>query len=116
MSKLKILFVCTANKLRSKTAEEIYANDPRFEVDSAGTSQLAENQVDEYLLNWADYVIVMEKNHRDFIHQKYPEIYQKKRIICLFIPDNYDFMQPELVSILRTKFELVYEREIAHQI
>lgn len=34
----KILFVCTVNRMRSATAEKIYEDDVRFEVQSAETT------------------------------------------------------------------------------
>lgn len=113
VQKLNILFICTVNRMRSATAERIYAGDERFNVDSAGTDKTAAVQVDEYQLEWADYVIVMEKMHRNKIRQMFPELYQKKRIICLYIPDEYDFMEPALIDLLQRKFEQVYRTEIA---
>ncbi|PQJ09240.1 phosphotyrosine protein phosphatase [Flavipsychrobacter stenotrophus] len=96
--------------MRSATAHKIYENDERLEVKSAGTDITANVVINEELLNWADAVIVMEKHHRNFIRREFPGIYESKKIVCLYIPDDYDFMQPELVSILEDKFESVYRR------
>jgi len=65
--KIKILFVCTINKMRSATAEVIYKNDERFEVKSAGTDSTANTILSIDLLNWADSIVVMEKEHRNFL-------------------------------------------------
>jgi predicted protein tyrosine phosphatase len=111
--KINILFVCTVNRMRSATAERIYSNDERFEVNSAGTDRSATVQIDEYLLEWADYVIVMERTHRNKIRKMFPSVYPQKRIICLYIPDEFDFMEPALVDLLQRKFEQVYRTEIA---
>ena len=108
--KLKILFVCTVNRLRSATAHKIYENDNRFEVKSAGTDKSAKTVISLDLLNWADCIIVMENYHRNFIRQKFPAIYNKKRIVCLYIPDYYDYMQKELIYILKDKVEDIYKR------
>jgi predicted protein tyrosine phosphatase len=108
--KLKILFVCTVNRMRSATAHKIYENDPRFEVRSAGTDPRANTVISPDLLNWVDCIIVMEKHHRNFIRQKFPDIYKNKKIVCLYIPDEYDYMQKELIYILREKVENVYKR------
>ena len=108
--KLKLLFVCTVNRMRSATAEKIYEHDERFEVDSAGTDRTAAQVIDDYLLNWADTIIVMEKHHRNHIREKFPHIYKQKKIVCLYIPDEYDFMQAELISLLKDKVEDVYRR------
>jgi len=107
---MKILFVCTVNRMRSATAHRIYENDSRFEVKSAGTDKTANVVLSEELLNWADAIVVMEKNHRNFIRDKYIKLYNSKKIVCLYIPDDYDYMQPELVAILREKFEDVLRR------
>ena len=107
----KILFVCTINKMRSRTAHEIYKYDERFEVKSCGTSEYACIPMNEGLLNWADYIIVMEKRHRNCIHKAFPDIYKTKRIICLYIPDEYDFMQEELIRSIKSSFEKVVNQE-----
>ena len=108
--KLKILFVCTVNRMRSATAHKIFESDPRFEVDSSGTSKSASTVLEPEHLEWADVVMVMEKSHRNFIRHKYPEYYDKKKIVCLNVPDDFDFMQPELIDILNNKLAIVYKR------
>lgn len=96
--------------MRSATAHKIFEADTRFEVNSAGTDNSANTVLTKELLTWADTTIVMEKHHRNFIRQKFPDIYSKKKIVCLYIPDEYDFMQPELIEVLKYKFEDVYKR------
>src|SRR5579863_7843293 len=108
--KLKILFVCAVNRMRSSTAHKIFESDPRFEVDSAGTSKSASTVLEPEQLAWADVVIVMEKSHRNFIRHKYPEYYKTKKIVCLYIPDIFDYMQPELIDILRNKVAGIYKQ------
>ena len=110
MRKRKILFVCTINRMRSATAHTIYADDARFEVLSAGTDQSAKVALSEDLLNWADAIVVMEKEHRNFIRKHYLHIYNKKKLVCLYIPDDFDYMQEELIFILKDKFEDVWQR------
>ncbi len=95
--------------MRSATANEIYKDDSRFIVKSAGTDSGAATVLTRELLDWADSVIVMEKHHRNSIRKSYPDIYRNKKIVCLYIPDEYDYMQPELISILRMKFEDIYK-------
>lgn len=101
----KLLFVCTANKFRSKTAEDVFKQNLRFEVKSAGTDKVAKTQINKMLLEWADYVLVMERIHKKIIHKKFPNIYKNKRIICLHIQDIYNYMDQELVDILKTKID-----------
>ncbi len=108
--KLKILFVCTINRMRSATAHEIFKTDPRFEVKSAGTDPFAATVISRDLLAWADSVVVMEDHHRNFIQDHYPEISRSKKILCLDIPDIYYFMDNELISILKSKVNTLYDR------
>lgn len=68
--KIKLLFVCTVNRMRSATAHKIYETDNRFEVKSAGTDKTANTVLTRELLEWADTIIVMEKTHGYFIQKK----------------------------------------------
>lgn len=110
--KLKLLFVCTVNRMRSATAHQIFQDDPRFEVQSAGTDQSANTVLSLELLDWADSIVVMETHHRNYIRKHFPEIYQNKRIVCLYIPDDYDYMDTELIELLKAKVEDVYRRKL----
>lgn len=110
--KLKLLFVCTINRMRSATAHTIYESDQRFEVKSAGTDPSATVVLSLDILNWADSIVVMEKHHRNFIRNRFSEIYKNKKIVCLYIPDEYDYMQTELIALLKGKVEDVYRRKL----
>jgi predicted protein tyrosine phosphatase len=112
--KLKILFVCTANKMRSKTAETIYKDDERFIVKSAGVADFADMPLNLELLTWADYIVVMEEMHIEWIRQCYPVFFSHRheQILCLDIPDIYNFMDFELVNRIESKFETRYQEEI----
>ncbi len=96
--------------MRSATAHEIYKDDDRFEIQSAGTDPSAKIEINESLLDWADSIVVMEKHHRNTIRKKYPELYETKKIVCLYIPDEYDFMDKTLIELLQGKFEDVLRR------
>jgi predicted protein tyrosine phosphatase len=99
----KLLFVCSRNKLRSLTAEKLFAGSARYQVRSAGTQPGARIVVTEGHLGWADLIFCMEKSHWNRLRRKFPVAMQDKRVICLHIPDDYDYMQPELVDELRAK-------------
>jgi predicted protein tyrosine phosphatase len=111
-TKRKLLFICTVNRMRSVTAHKIYEDDDRFEVKSAGTDKTANTVLTTEILNWADSIVVMEKHHRNHIRKHFPTIYNNKRIVCLYIPDDYDYMQAELIEILKNKVEDVYRRKL----
>ncbi len=98
-----ILFICSQNKLRSPTAEQLYADTPGMEVTSAGMNHDAEVTVTPELLEWADQIFVMEKNHRNRLTKKFRPHLRGKRITCLEIPDDYDFMDEILLMILEEK-------------
>ncbi len=98
-----ILFICSQNRLRSPTAEHIFASWPGIEVDSAGLNNDAEQPVTPELLAWAEVIFVMEKAHRNRLSSNFRPYLNGKRIICLDIPDEYDYMDPELVKLLKAK-------------
>ena len=99
----KLLFICSRNKSRSLTAERLLDGHALYQARSAGTQPGARIVVTEGHLGWADIIFCMEKSHLNRVRQKFPEAMRNKRVICLHIPDDYDFMQPELVDELRAK-------------
>lgn len=99
----KVLFVCSQNRMRSLTAEKMLEGLPLLQARSAGTQPDARIVVTEGHLGWADLVICMEKSHLNRLRRKFPEAMQAKRTVCLHIPDEYEFMQPELMDELRAK-------------
>lgn len=99
----RILFVCSQNRLRSPTAEQVFSGYPGIECTSAGTNNDAENPLSPELVEWADIIFVMEKGHRNKLRSKFKQYLAGARIICLDIPDNYEFMDPKLIAILKTR-------------
>ena len=99
----KILFVCSRNRRRSLTAETIFKSEPAWEVRSAGTEAGARIKVTAGQLGWADVIVVMEKRHKERLRQKYPEALAAKPCVCLFIADDYEFMDASLIEVLREK-------------
>lgn len=97
-----VLFVCSQNKLRSPTAEQVFAARRDIEVDSAGTNHDAENPLTAELVAWADIIFVMEKTHRVKLQKKFAKAL-KAHVVCLDIPDNYAFMDPLLVARLEER-------------
>lgn len=101
--KLKLLFVCSRNRKRSLTAEKLFEGRAGFDVRSAGTQPGARIVVTEGLIGWADVIFAMEKSHISRMRQKFPDAMTGKRVVALHIPDDYEFMQPELVDELEAK-------------
>ncbi|MCA0274642.1 MAG: low molecular weight protein tyrosine phosphatase family protein [Proteobacteria bacterium] len=97
-----VLFVCSQNKLRSPTAEQVFSGRRDIEVESAGTNHDAENPLTAELVAWANIIFVMEKAHRAKLQQKFRKAL-KARVVCLDIPDDYAFMAPALVALLEER-------------
>jgi len=74
-----------------------------MECESAGTNNDAENRLTPELVQWADVIFVMEKVHRSKLAKKFGPFLKNKRVVCLGIPDNFDFMDPDLVQLLKAK-------------
>ena len=99
----KVLFLCSQNRLRSPTAEQVFADWPGIETASAGLNIGADNPLTPELLQWADLIFVMERAHRSKLSARFRPHLGGKRIVCLDIPDNYEFMDPELIRLLQSK-------------
>ncbi|MEG3850072.1 methyltransferase domain-containing protein [Microcoleus sp. herbarium19] len=112
MDKIKILFVCSQNKWRSLTAEKICQKIKGYSVRSAGTEKNARIRVTEGLVGWADWIFVMEKKHADRLRDKFPASLEGKKLVCLQIPDNYKYMEPELVKLLQAKLGAYMEMPV----
>ena len=97
--------MCSRNKKRSKTAEEIFKGRHGIIVKSAGTEPSARIKVTEGLIGWADIIFVMEKKHSDILRQRFPDLVVSKPIHCLGIPDEYEFMDEDLVAMLEAAVE-----------
>jgi predicted protein tyrosine phosphatase len=105
-----VLFICSQNRLRSPTAEQVFSGRPGFEVASAGLNPEAETLVSADLLEWADVIFVMERTHRNKLSKKFRAQLRSKRIICLDIPDEFEFMNPALVRLLEAKAGPFFQR------
>jgi predicted protein tyrosine phosphatase len=103
MRGIKILFLCSRNKWRSLTAENIFHNFNNYDVKSAGTEDNARIKVNIGHIGWADLIFVMEKKHNRRITDKFGSLLENKRVICLDIPDDYTYMDEDLIEILKSR-------------
>lgn len=99
----RALFVCSQNKLRSPTAEKVFSIFPELECQSAGTEATAEVPLEPDLIRWADVILLMERRHHASLQKKFKALLKGKRIVVLDIPDDYAYMDPALVALLRRK-------------
>ena len=87
----RILFVCTANQCRSRTAEDLYVQDPRYQVISAGTdvceAEPDERPVTRELVDWAELIVAMEPYHKRVLIERFPGC--ESKIVVLNIPDRF---------------------------
>ena len=101
--KKRILFLCSQNKLRSPTAEAVFSEHPSVDVDSAGLNNDADVPLSVEQIEWADLILVMEKAHRSRLNRKFSKALGGKRIVVLNIPDDYDYMDPALIDLLKQR-------------
>jgi len=74
-----------------------------IETDSAGLAPDADCVLSAEQIEWADLIFVMEKQHRAKLRQRFAASLRGKKVVCLDVPDRFQFMQPELVTLLQQK-------------
>jgi len=85
---MNLLFVCSENRLRSPTAEAVFAEYPGISAIGAGTNADSATPVSGDLIEWADAILVMENAHRNKIAKKFKALLKDKKLAVLAIPDN----------------------------
>lgn len=108
---IRALFICSANRLRSPTAEQIFSDWQGVETDSAGLNAQADTRVSSEQLDWATHIFVMERRHKSALQKNYQSHIKGKKVICLGIPDYFSFMEDTLVSLLVAKVSPYFEGE-----
>ena len=100
---LRVLFLCSRNHRRSPTAEQVFANHPGVEAASAGLAPDAEEVLTAEHVEWAQLIVVMEPVHRRRLQRQFGPRLKHARVVVLDIPDDYGFMDPALVEILKRR-------------
>jgi predicted protein tyrosine phosphatase len=98
-----VLFICRWNRCRSATAERVFSKRADLDVRSAGTSDDALVRVNQRMLDWADDIFIMDASQRQALESMFPGHPSLQRLVCLDIPDDFVFGQPELVALLESK-------------
>lgn len=98
-----ILFICGKARKRSPTAADVAAGMFNVPTDFAGLSADADERLSSEQIDWADLIAVMEKRHLVRLRQQFGSLLHAKKLVCLNVPDRYEFMQPELVALLTEK-------------
>ncbi|MGF1938408.1 MAG: low molecular weight protein tyrosine phosphatase family protein [Nostoc sp. ChiQUE02] len=99
----KLLFICSQHKLRSPTAEAVFSEYEGLETDPAGLDRYAQVPVSTEAIQWANIIFVMEKPHKKKLSKNFQPFFKDKKIICLAIPDEYEYMEPALIEFLKQK-------------
>lgn len=100
-ARLNVLFVCSRNQWRSPTAEQVWRRHPALSVRSGGTSPNARHPVSAADVQWADVIFVMEEKHQSRLRASFRLLLDRKRVHVLDIPDEYRYMDAELVALVR---------------
>ena len=102
----RVLTVCSANMLRSPTIAHVLSAEPyNFNTRSAGTESYALIPVTEDLLMWADEVVCADTEHVISIRNKLMSYDLDKPIVNLNIPDIYEYRNPELIELIKERYE-----------
>tara|TARA_Y100000310_G_C20245677_1_gene606696 strand:+ start:253 stop:627 length:375 start_codon:yes stop_codon:yes gene_type:complete len=99
---MNILFVCTSNIKRSRTAEDLFSKCPSLKVESAGTRANTDNtQLSQELIDWADKVFVMsekDEGHLTYIEDNFSQ--GNTKVYDLDIHDMYAYQDRKLKLLL----------------
>ena len=98
-----VLFVCKLNRSRSATAERLFCKRPDLDVRSAGTNDDALVRINQRMLDWADRIFIMDPTQAQALERMFPGHPALTRLVCLDIPDDFTFLQPELVRLLEER-------------
>ena len=96
-----LLFICSRNQWRSPTGEQVWRNHPEVSIRSAGTSPKARRTVSANDIQWADIILVMEQKHKSRLKAQFTRRLDYKDIHVLDIPDEYQYMDEELIEIMK---------------
>lgn len=99
----KVLVLCSRNRWRSPTAEKLINALPGYRARSAGTAASARVRVNQKHVEWADVILVMEPHHAKRVREEFGPLLQDTPLHCLDVPDDHQFMDPELVQLLHER-------------
>jgi len=109
---MNLLFVCSMNQWRSPTAEMIYRKHPGLQTRSGGTSPQARHRVSSKDLQWADIILVMETKHRQRLLTRFSDAMRFKEMHVLDIPDEFRYMDLELIEELRLAIDPIIKDKV----
>lgn len=102
----RVLCVCSAGLLRSPTiAHTLSATPYDYNTRIAGTAGFALTPVTDDLLHWADEIVCADTEHAIYIRNRLMDLNKDTLIINLGIPDIYDYRNPELVALIKQRYD-----------
>jgi predicted protein tyrosine phosphatase len=102
----RVLTVCSANMLRSPTIALVLSMEPyNCNTRSAGVAGFALIPVTDELLFWADEIVCADTEHATAINAKLMSLNLDKPIVNLRIPDNYEYRNPDLIEMIKRRYD-----------
>ena len=99
----QLLFICSRNQVRSLTAERLFDGSTDYRARSAGTQPQARIRITAGMIGWADLIFVMERSHLRRMEERFADALEGKQVVCLNIPDDFEYGQPELIAELESR-------------
>lgn len=103
----RVVCVCSAGLLRSPTAAWVLSQDPwNYNTRAVGlTPEFALITLDRVLLEWADEFVCMSAEQQTQVYFQLKELKLDTPVRSLGIPDNFGYRDPELVRLIRERYE-----------
>ena len=102
----RVLTVCSAGILRSATAAHVLCQRPfNFNTRNVGTAPYALIPLTDDLILWADEVVCMENEHKNYVMGKMMDMDLYKPIFVLDIEDIYEYRNPKLVKLIKERYK-----------
>jgi predicted protein tyrosine phosphatase len=109
----RVVCVCSAGLLRSPTAAVVLAGEPwNYNTRASGIiPEFALVPLDDVLLEWADEFVCMTRDHALAVECRLSNAGLKTEVVCLDIPDNFSYRDPELVRIITERYKAFQESQ-----
>ena len=102
----RVLCLCSANMLRSPTMQVVLSMPPYdYNTRSAGTYDFALIPLTDELIGWADEIVCADTEHVEKATEMMQSCGEDKPVVNLRIPDNYEYRNPELIGLIRKRYD-----------
>ncbi|WP_254436783.1 low molecular weight protein tyrosine phosphatase family protein [Ruegeria arenilitoris] len=104
-----VLFICGKARMRSPTAADVVGEWPGYSTDFAGISRDADEMISSEQVEWADMIFVMDRRQKKRLSEKFGHLIKDTKVIILGIPDQFDYMAPDLVDLIVVKLRPILD-------